>query len=218
MAASEAMLRTLLIAASRGGEFALVVFQRGVGLVPQLLRRGQIALDLVLAFVEQAADARQRNSRDDQIKRDKGHQQRHQLRSKGVLLERRKRGLVAAVRLGMGRRALCVAMTLSHGLLLFGRLRSGSRTSSARSVMNQSANSSSSATSSSSAVSATVSPSGRMAPTQPTKPNAPSMVTKLANTFSVMWPASMLANRRTLCETGRDRNEMISISTTSGRM
>ena len=57
-----------------------------------------------------------------------------------------------------------------------------------------------------------------MAPAQPTTPNAPSMVTKLANTFSVMWPASMLANRRTLCETGRDRNEMISIVTTSGRI
>src|SRR5229473_4154198 len=145
-----------LRARARGGELALIGFQRGVGLVPQLLRRGQIALDLVLAFVEQAADARQRNSRDDQIKRDEGHQQRHQLRSKAVLLERRKRGLVAAVCLGMGRRALCVAMTLSHGLLLFGRLRSGSRTSSARSVMDQSANSSSSAISSEKMPSASV--------------------------------------------------------------
>ena len=44
------------------------------------------------------------------------------------------------------------------------------------------------------------------------------MVTKPANTFSVMWPASMLANRRTLCETGRDKNDMISIAVTSGRM
>ncbi len=32
------------------------------------------------------------------------------------------------------------------------------------------------------------------------------------------WPASMLANRRTLCDTGRDRKEMISIETTSGRI
>ena len=38
------------------------------------------------------------------------------------------------------------------------------------------------------------------------------MMMKLANTCSVMWPASMLANRRTLCEIGRDTNESISIS------
>ena len=44
------------------------------------------------------------------------------------------------------------------------------------------------------------------------------MVMKPANTCSVMWPASMLANSRTLCEMGREKNEMISISTTSGRM
>ena len=36
---------------------------------------------------------------------------------------------------------------------------------------------------------------------------------KPANTFSVMWPASMFANSRTLCEIGRDRNDIISIST-----
>ncbi len=44
------------------------------------------------------------------------------------------------------------------------------------------------------------------------------MATKPANTFSAMWPASMLANRRTLCETGRRKNERISMNTTSGRM
>ena len=36
-------------------------------------------------------------------------------------------------------------------------------------------------------------------------------MTKPANTFSVMWPASMLANRRTLCEIGREMNDSISI-------
>ena len=41
---------------------------------------------------------------------------------------------------------------------------------------------------------------------------------KLANTFSAMWPASMLANRRTLCEIGRRKNENTSMNTTSGRM
>ena len=41
---------------------------------------------------------------------------------------------------------------------------------------------------------------------------------KLANTFSAMWPASMFANRRTLCETGRRKNENTSMNTTSGRM
>ena len=44
------------------------------------------------------------------------------------------------------------------------------------------------------------------------------MVTKPPNTFSVMWPASMLANRRTLCEIGRDRNDSTSMKVTSGRM
>ena len=44
------------------------------------------------------------------------------------------------------------------------------------------------------------------------------MMMKPANTFSVMWPASMLANRRTDRQIGRERNEITSISTTSGRM
>ena len=35
---------------------------------------------------------------------------------------------------------------------------------------------------------------------------------KLANTCKVICPASMLANRRTLCEIGRDTNESISIA------
>ena len=44
------------------------------------------------------------------------------------------------------------------------------------------------------------------------------MLGRPANTVSVIWPASMLANRRTLCDSGRDRKEMISIGTTSGSM
>ena len=43
-------------------------------------------------------------------------------------------------------------------------------------------------------------------------PSAPSMVTKPPNTLSVMWPASMLANRRTLWEIGRDRNDSTSMN------
>ena len=38
-------------------------------------------------------------------------------------------------------------------------------------------------------------------------PGSPSKVMKLANTFSVMCPASILANRLTLCEIGRERND-----------
>src|SRR5215831_7044161 len=49
-------------------------------------------------------------------------------------------------------------------------------------------------------------------------PAPSSMTTKPPNTSRVMCPASMLANRRTEWLTGRDRNEMISISTTSGRI
>src|SRR4029079_12812728 len=44
------------------------------------------------------------------------------------------------------------------------------------------------------------------------------MTTKPPNTLSVMWPASMLANSRTEWLIGRDRKEMISIATTSGRI
>ena len=73
------------------------------------------------------------------------------------------------------------------------------------------------ATSSSSAVSATVRPKGRTAPTSP-EPKALSMVTKPAKTFSVMCPARMLANSRTLWETGRDRKESTSMKVTSGRI
>ncbi len=50
----------------------------------------------------------------------------------------------------------------------------------------------------------------------PTAPNALSDTTKPANTFSVMWPASMLAKRRTDRLIGRDRKEITSIATTSG--
>ena len=45
-------------------------------------------------------------------------------------------------------------------------------------------------------VSATVMPAAYGA-IQPMAPAAPSRTTKPANTFSTMWPASMLANRRT---------------------
>ena len=58
--------------------------------------------------------------------------------------------------------------------------------------------------------------SGRMEPAMPTKPRLVSETTKPANTFSVMWPASMLANKRTDREMGRERNEMISIAVTRG--
>ena len=58
-----------------------------------------------------------------------------------------------------------------------------------------------------------------MPPTQPIAPSeTPSMATKPANTFSAMWPASMLANRRRLCETGfTKKNDRISMNMTSGR-
>ena len=60
---------------------------------------------------------------------------------------------------------------------------------------------------------------GSTPPTQPMTPSPPpSRMMKLANTCSVMWPASMLANRRTLCEIGRDTNDRISIAMISGRM
>src|SRR5215813_7521769 len=49
-------------------------------------------------------------------------------------------------------------------------------------------------------------------------PAPSSMTTKPPNTLRVMCPASMLANRRTEWLTGRDRNEMISINTTRGRI
>src|SRR5207244_2870284 len=99
------------------GELILVSFECSVRGVLQLLRFPEVAIDLALTLVEQAADARQRNPGDDQIERDERDQQRHQLRGKGVLLERRKR--VSAIGSGMGARGL-VAMTFSHGLLLYG--------------------------------------------------------------------------------------------------
>ena len=65
----------------------------------------------------------------------------------------------------------------------------------------------------------TIIANGSTPPTQPSAPSAvPSRMMKPANTFSVMWPASMLANRRTLCEIGREMNDRISIATISGRM
>ena len=107
-----------LRAGARRGEFAFIGFQRGVGVVLQLLRRGQIALDRVLTRIDHAADARQRNARNDQIERDERDQQRHQLRSEGVDFERRKRAAVAAIGFGMGAVPFGVAMTFSHGVLL----------------------------------------------------------------------------------------------------
>ncbi len=65
----------------------------------------------------------------------------------------------------------------------------------------------------------TIIANGSTPPTQPIAPMAPPIrMMKLANTCSVMWPASMLANRRTLCEIGRDTNDRISMKTISGRM
>ena len=40
---------------------------------------------------------------------------------------------------------------------------------------------------------------------------------KAAKTCSVMWPASMLPNSRTLWETGRERNDITSMTTIIGR-
>ena len=60
---------------------------------------------------------------------------------------------------------------------------------------------------------------GYMLPTQPMVPRLPpKRMIKPAKTFSVICPASILANNRTLCEIGRDTNDRISIATISGRM
>ena len=60
---------------------------------------------------------------------------------------------------------------------------------------------------------------GSTPPTQPMAPSAPpKRMMNPANTLSAMWPASMLANRRTLCEIGREMNDRISIATIIGRM
>ena len=60
--------------------------------------------------------------------------------------------------------------------------------------------------------------SGSTAPSHPAMPKPPIMVMKPARTFSVMCPASILANRRTLCDSGRDKNDNTSMKTISGRM
>jgi hypothetical protein len=44
------------------------------------------------------------------------------------------------------------------------------------------------------------------------------MITNPAKTCNVMWPASMLANNRTLWETGLDRNDKTSMATMAGRI
>src|SRR6201996_5463116 len=62
---------------------ALIGLERGFRLVLQLLRRGKIAFDLVLARIDHRADARQGDAGDDEVKRCKKDDQRHQLRSKG---------------------------------------------------------------------------------------------------------------------------------------
>ena len=54
--------------------------------------------------------------------------------------------------------------------------------------------------------------------TEVTAPAPSSMTTKPPNTLSVMWPASIFAKKRTEWLIGRDRKEMISIATTSGKM
>ena len=52
----------------------------------------------------------------------------------------------------------------------------------------------------------------------PPMPIEASSTTKPANTLSTMWPASMLPNRRSPRLTGRDRNEITSITEMKGRI
>src|SRR5690606_23809861 len=57
--------------------------------------------------------------------------------------------------------------------------------------------------------------------TEPNRPSAPKPAragTKLANTFSRMWPARMLAQRRTAWLSGREKNEITSMMITNQRM
>ena len=62
-------------------------------------------------------------------------------------------------------------------------------------------------------MSTTISTSGSTAPSQPTTPSAAEHDDEARRTpCSVMWPASMLANRRTLWEIGRDRNDSTSMN------
>src|SRR5215472_5456223 len=102
---------------ARGGEFVFIGLQRRLGLVLQLLRLGEIALDLVLTRIDHRADARQRDARDDDVERDKEDDQRDQLRGEGGRVERRKvSAVLTAFRFGVG--AGLLAMTVSHGVLL----------------------------------------------------------------------------------------------------
>src|SRR5581483_9304011 len=103
LAASAAMPRTLLIAALR---VAAMVFSASASLAASLsssdLRSASdavfsfsrvsapIALDLVLACVDQRADARQREARHDDVERDEEDGQRDQLRGERRRIERRK--------------------------------------------------------------------------------------------------------------------------------
>ena len=50
----------------------------------------------------------------------------------------------------------------------------------------------------------------------PAKPSEPRVATKPANTFSVMWPASMLAKSRIDSEIGREMKESTSMKVTNG--
>src|ERR1700761_68573 len=98
-------------------QLALIGFQRSFGLVLQLLRLAEIALDLVLPRIDHRADARQGDAGDNDVERGKEDAQRHQLRSKGRRVERRKGSAVlTAFRLGV-RAGFCFAMTFSHGVL-----------------------------------------------------------------------------------------------------
>ena len=56
------------------------------------------------------------------------------------------------------------------------------------------------------------------APSQPRNTERTQHGHEAAEHLEVMWPASMLANSRTLWETGRDRNDITSMTVTSGRM
>src|SRR5262249_55587857 len=93
------------------GEIAFIGLLCGFRTVPQLLRLGEIALDLVLPRIDHLTDARQRDAREDEVERDKGDGERHQLRRESRRIEWRE-NLVPAIGFGAG------AMTFSHGILL----------------------------------------------------------------------------------------------------
>src|SRR3569623_77344 len=136
------------------GKLGFISLQRRVGFITKRLRFSQILLDRAFAGLDHPADARQGKSRDDDVKQRKRDRERHQLRSKGVFVERRKLRLaVARWNLGVRGRSRCMA--LGHRCLL----KESTRASEARvnaGAKDQTANSNSSATSSEKMPSASV--------------------------------------------------------------